>query len=328
MSKNKTPIQNENKIKLQQYLFKHKTATKTQLAEAIDVSTVTVNTLVKELVSEKCFIEGEHVQQKMGRPAALFHFNYDQHHSLDILMLEENKKLHIVANITNLAGLTIEHRRFAFSPITIDGLRNIVAEMLSHSNIITSINLSFPGKIVDDIVVSSWGDEFNGWSFKQAFSIITDLPIHIENDANLATIGYCLKQQLPLKDVVVGVYYPEHSRPGICVFSRKTLLLSQNGLAGEGKYLPHIINEPFHQEIDAEIKQLLEIICIYNVVVAPQHFVIYKPALAENTFNKLISQHDMLKKQPNKPKFHLADDFVAHTFIGLQWLATKDTIYA
>ena len=93
MSKNKTPIQNENKIKLQQYLFKHKTATKTQLAEAIDVSTVTVNTLVKELVSEKCFIEGEHVQQKMGRPAALFHFNYDQHHSLDILMLEENKKL-------------------------------------------------------------------------------------------------------------------------------------------------------------------------------------------------------------------------------------------
>ena len=62
---------------LKRILFERKTATKTELSNISNLSTVTVNSLVKVLVETGEFIEGELIQQKMGRPAVIYSFNYN-----------------------------------------------------------------------------------------------------------------------------------------------------------------------------------------------------------------------------------------------------------
>lgn len=324
-------IKEENLKKMKRFLYQCEIATKAELAEAASVSVVTSNALVKELVEGGIFLEGAQVQREMGRPATNYYFNYNHQHFLLISIQEKNRSLEIEARVVNLKGISSYEERIDFSTIALDDLAKEIESLCEKFPTVVAIGISFPGKTSENIVTSSWYDKMNGWNFKEKINDYVSLPVYIQNDANLATIGYCIEQGLPKKHLVTGIYYPEQSMPGISVFVDNLLLTGNNGLAGEAKYLPIFSGQEDTKQLDfdAYFQNLIDLIILYNGFAAPHTIVIFRSGhtLLEEQIVQQLEKTPAFIRQPNRPKIKVTDSFNVSVFKGIQWLAMKESIY-
>lgn len=331
MANNRNLIRDKNLTLLKQFLFKKGTAFKAEMSEGTGISVVTINSLVKQLVDEKILIEGDLEKQPIGRPAYIYHFNYEQQHFLLLSIQEEltdtNKKLIILGKIVNLNGDLIVEERFDFNQVELNIFIEKVQYFLELGYSIDKIALSFPGKIYNGVVLSSWYDLFDNWKFEDALSKITSIPILIQNDAHLVTVGYTILKQLSDSETIVGVFYPENSMPGITIFDKGNILEGGHNLAGEAKYLPHLINNGMPKNITDLQNSLIEIISIYNAVIAPTSFVISADSMNQDNFLKQFEKSDIISKQINKPNLLFVDNFQESLTLGLRWLATNNSTY-
>lgn len=318
---NKHVVKAANLDKIRRILFKYGSATKAKLANESDISTVTVNGLVKELVDAGEFIGGELIHPKIGRPSVHYHFNYDLEHYLFISIQETAGKLHIVAQIANMRGDVKQTRNQPMEIVKIDAVMDVVTEMLAQKLPITNIAISIPGKKIGSEIAVSWHDALNGWDLESGIGEQFGIPVRIENDANLATVGYCKEVAIPDREYVVGIYYLPMSMPGASLFHNNGIFRGQDGLAGEIRYLPQLIGHTLPRSFEESAQNLMEILCIYNSLLAPHTFVIHMEGLSQQALEKMILENDVLKEQPNKPKFHCAASFDKDVMAGLQWLA-------
>lgn len=324
-------IRQGNLATLSQLLFKQGSALKAEMATATKMSVVTINALIKELLEEGIVTEGLPVQQSLGRPALNYHFNYNQSYYL-LLSIQADltltpQKLIILAKIVNLAGEEAYAKTFDYSEVTLSRLLEIIQLTLEQPLTIAKIALALPGKVANDLVQSSYADLFNGWNIAAELKKVTDIPLSIQNDAHLLTMGSLIKQQIKATGPIVGIFYPEKSMPGITIAANGRIFEGVNGLAGEAKYLPSLIDRPVPNH-GLELKaNLLEIIAIYNAVIVPEIFLISSDSLEEAEIMETIASSPLLNKQPNKPRFQMIGDFQDTLTFGLRWLASLDTLY-
>lgn len=302
------------------------------MSKETEMSVVTINSLVKELVEEGTFIEVDSVQQQLGRPAVKYAFNYDKNHFL-LLSLQEKKshkmerELEVVSKIVNLAGLEKHEETFEFSSVAVESLIAIIQQSIQKGYSIEKIGLSIPGKIFNNTIISSWGNMLDGWNIENELRKITEIPIVIQNDAHLMTMGFCVENNLLKDNSIVGIFYPEKSMPGITIYSNGMLVEGNRGLAGEAKYLPIIIDSSAPETGQELATNLSNIISTYNVVIAPNIFVISSENIEEKLMKKTIESKSLLIRQPNEPIFYFAQDFQRSMTFGLRWLVNLNSIY-
>lgn len=332
MSEESNLIRRKNLEKLSALLFFKRKAIKAEMAKETGISVVTINSLVKELVKENIFLEGPLIQQKTGRPAVEYNFNYDKTYYLLMSIQEKkspemNRKLEVIAKIINLDGIVKVSEVIDFPDISVEALLTIIEKYLHTEYEIERIGLAIPGKIFEGVVTSSWGNVFDGWNIEQELKRMTEIPIKIQNDAHIMTMGYCVENNLLINESVVGIFYPEKSMPGITIFSNGALIEGQKGLAGEAKYLP-ILMEKTAPNTGIELaRNLSEMIAIYNAVIAPSIFVISSENVDVKILRQAIESNRNLSRQPNKPTIYFDRDFQQSITVGLRWLVTEDTIY-
>ena len=309
---------------LKRILFEKKTATKTELSNISTLSTVTVNSLVKVLVETGEFIEGELIQQKMGRPAVIYSFNYNFQKYLLLSIQEEKNKLYINTVITNMAGEITDRKLYSFENIEMQAIIEIIDEAVKENNSIAAIGISIPGQTKDEKIFVSWNEKLNGWNLKKEISSKYDIPVKVENDANLVTVGYCIKNNIYSRESVVGIYFPKDSLPGASIFWDGKIFTGKDGLAGEIKYLPDFINYRKITSADSVIEKLINTIVLFNSITAPGLFIIYAENINEDEFQKRVYDNEIIKRQPNVPVIKVADTFGKDIITGLQWLVTSD----
>lgn len=309
---------------LKRILFEKKTATKTELSNISTLSTVTVNSLVKVLVETGEFIEGELIQQKMGRPAVIYSFNYNFQKYLLLSIQEEKNKLYINTVITNMAGEITDRKLYSFENIEMQAIIEIIDEAVKENNSIAAIGISIPGQTKDEKIFVSWNEKLNGWNLKKEISSKYDIPVKVENDANLVTVGYCIKNNIYSRESVVGIYFPKDSLPGASIFWDGKIFTGKDGLAGEIKYLPDFINYRKITSVDSVIEKLINTIVLFNSITAPGLFIIYAENINEDEFQKRVYDNEIIKRQPNVPVIKVADTFGEDIITGLQWLVASD----
>ncbi|EOT29387.1 ROK family protein [Enterococcus saccharolyticus] len=331
MSKNKNLIRDKNLAVLKSFLFTKGTALKAEMAKETGISVVTINTLVKELVEKKIILEGDLVQPPLGRPAICYHFNYDQQHFLLLSIQEKKAAIHrtleIVGKIVNLAGEIKYEKNIDFTEISLDFFLDTLNHFVQLDIAFTKIGLSFPGKIYHGVVLSSWESLFDQWEFEKAWAKQSTIPLLIQNDTHLLTVGTSIQQKLSKTETIVGIFYPENSMPGITIYANGSLIEGGHNLAGEAKFLPHLIDSPTPETPKELTTNLLEILAIYNAVIAPDRFVISADSVTETTIQQAVEQSVILDKQINQPQLLFVDDFQTALTYGLRWLVTTDSIY-
>ena len=309
---------------LKKILFEKKTATKTELSNISNLSTVTVNSLVRNLVETGEFIEVELIRQKMGRPAVTYSFNYNFQKYLLLSIQEEKNKLYINTVITNIAGEITDRKLYSFENIEMQAIIEIIDEAVKGNNSIAAIGISIPGQTKDEKIFVSWNEKLNGWNLKKEISSKYDIPVKVENDANLVTVGYCIKNNIYSRESVVGIYFPKDSLPGASIFWDGKIFTGKDGLAGEIKYLPEFINYRKITSADSVIEKLINTIVLFNSITAPGLFIIYAENINEDEFQKRVYDNEIIKRQPNVPVIKVADTFGEDIITGLQWLVASD----
>lgn len=114
-----------------------------------------------------------------------------------------------MVKITNMLREIKQEKTYALEDAEIPSFIAIVEEMIQLEGGIESIGISIPGKAKEEVVVVSSYDKLNGWKLKKEIQKKWDIAVHVENDANLATIGYSMTNNIPQSECVVGIYYPE-----------------------------------------------------------------------------------------------------------------------
>ena len=310
---------------LKSILFEKKTATKTELSNISNLSTVTVNSLVKDLVETGEFIEGEPIQQKMGRPAVIYSFNYNFQKYLLLSIQEEKNKLYINTVITNMAGEIKGEKLHSFDNIELAAIISIIDEETEKNKNIAAIGISIPGQTRNEEIFVSWNEKLNGWNLKKEINLKYDIPVKIENDANLVTVGYCIKNNIHSRESVTGIYFPKNSLPGASIFWNGKIFTGKDGLAGEIKYLPDFINRKQITSTDETVEKLINTIVLFNSIVAPYLFIIYAEDINENEFQEKVFRNEIIKQQPNMPVIKVSDTFGEDIITGLQWLVSSDS---
>ncbi|WP_077601422.1 ROK family protein [Oceanobacillus sojae] len=330
MSEESNLIRRENSKLLRALLFRERKAIKAEMVKETGLSVVTINSLVKELVQENILLENASVQQKTGRPAAEYIFNYDKSYYLLISIQEKKsherkRRLEIIVKIVNLGGVEIVSEVLEFSN-NMEDLLGVIEKYIHREYEIERIGLALPGKIFEGVITSSWGSVFDCWNIEEELKKITDIPIKIQNDAHIMTMGFCAEHNLT-DGSVVGIFYPEKSMPGVTILSNGVLIEGQKGLAGETKYLPMLMDKAA-PDTDIELaSNLSEIVAIYNAVIAPDIFVISSENIDEKIIRKQIETNTYLSRQPNNPVIYFDRNFQQSMTAGLRWLVTKDSIY-
>lgn len=332
MSQNKNLIREKNMRAIKQMMREKGTAYKAEIAAETGLSVVTVNALVAQLVEAKVLIEGDLMPQTVGRPAIAYHFNEEQQYFL-LLSIQEKltpnyRQLMIHGQIVNLAGDIKYTQTTEFSEVTMPFFLACVQPFLSAGFEIAKIGVSIPGKIYQGVILSSWENLLNQWHLQDALSAFASVPVVIQNDAHLVTIGYTVREKRSKEETIVGIFYPENSMPGITIYAKGTLIEGNMNLAGEAKFLPHLMEEIFPLTNEKLIGNLVEIFTIYNAVIAPNNFVISADSVTETAIRNKIAQSTLLAMQVNQPQFLFVDQFTACLYTGLLWLVLKDSDYA
>lgn len=327
MIRNKNIIRSQNMAEVIKFLYNQKKAVATEISEATNISTVTVHSIIKKLLNKGIVIEGESVQKSIGRPALTYEFNFDFLTSLHLYVLQKRDahELQIVGEVVNLAGQAKEHVIIDFTEYTLGNFLDIFNRIYQKFKEVDNIGIMLPGKVHEGIIVSSWYDKFNGWELEKSIREIVDKPLIIQNDSHIFTVGYCAANDIPVSEMVIGIYYPKNSNPGITIYSNEHLIEGQHSLAGEGKFFPDFTVKGDAQTPEEIVSYLNNILPFYNVALAPHRIVLTANYKLSDEMLKQIFENTIYQKQLNKPRFEFTDEFHSMCRLGLQKLIYNDT---
>lgn len=321
----KNIIRQANIDKVTSALFKHEKMFASEIVETTKISMVTVNSLLKELVDKELLFENPNVQRDIGRPAAQYDFNYDYAHSLLLTFREVDHKLLVDTNVIDLKGKSLLHETEAFSDISPANFQLLVAAKIKGKEKVQSIAVLLPGKISDGVVTSSWFGLMDGWNLKELLGEITDIDCYFQNDAHALTVGYCIVNQIPLTETIVGIYYPQDTMPGATILANSQLLEGHDSLAGEVKFLPNFLDEGSPKNLTEYCHNLNNLIATYNAIIAPDRFVLSIDSKIRPQVIKEIASNNYLPQQLNAPIIHYTDNIEQCIIFGLHWLIYKDS---
>ena len=318
----------ESKLnKIREILLEKDVMTKHGISEILQVSRVTTNSLIDELLESGEVQEAGKVDVTYGRPSVLYKINAEIFQFLLLSFCERNQELILSVKLIDGKRNLISEHKDIFQDFRLENLLQFPKKILKDPKNLKSIAISIPGKTIKGVVAVSWWDKFNGWDIVGAFENEFDVPTFVENDANLATIGFAKKLNLSSEKGIVGVHYPYGSRPGASIFYKNLLISGKGSLAGEVKYLPIFNMDKHNYTFDEEVNLLVEILILYTILIAPNYLLIHKSNLKQEHLQ--LSLNEQLDKTgiPVSSKVFVSEEFEVHNFEGLIWLAQQGVEY-
>lgn len=281
-------IKDENLKVLRDVLRSEREATKPQLAEKTGLSVVTIQSLIKTLLENGEAFEGEIIQSGLGRPALTYRYNERARLALVIYMYEKNRADTAVCRVCDLYGKNVEKIEQSISEIGPESYDVMIEEMMRKYPAIEVIILGLPVVESGGIILASDYPKLLNVDLAGYLKKKFRCEVLIENDVNVAVFGYAMQKDERKTGCIAGIYMPVKYPPGAGICLEGKVLSGRNGLTGEIKFLPPLIdwlNFSYEKEAveDYLIHAMKALFCLYN----PDKFVLYSEIMDENLLNKL-----------------------------------------
>ncbi len=308
MAASSEKLKQVNKQSIKDYFYEVKFSNKNQLAQATGISKTTCTTLIKELMEEGFLKQTENNESTGGRPSKGYELNKDFYH-VCLIMIQNGQLPKIQFEIKNLWGESIEKYEEEVKGSCIEHLQKNLSKLISEVAKISYIALSIPGVInaKDDIL------SCDIWEFenKNMHDILDqyEIPFIIENDVNLAVVGYHT-----IEESVVFLYQPGSMYSGCGIMLDHQLYRGSTLFAGEVGYLngcAFVEPEDFDVAQMTIIEQLTALICVLN----PQKIVIQSSYDLEK--QKLINALEANIQKIHIPEIEMTSDIELYISKGL-----------
>ena len=255
-----------------------------------------------------------------GRKSKLYQLKENHIHIGTIILSHAFSQYRIRANSFNLRGHSIYEQVLVSPTGTLDEIYNVVKKLITSDPLIEVLVLSFPGIIGEkgEIIYSDF-EHITHENLLTSLSSLTTIPIILENDVNVASLGY--RSVHPEFKTLALLYQPDTDFAGSGIIINKRLHRGRNGFAGEVGYLMNGYKPANRKSRSNDFKFLLlnQITALISVI-APDAIAYYCPSLQESI--KICDTHIPQDFQPSLERLTEIDTFI---LIGVQTIG-KDKI--
>lgn len=239
-------------------------ATRQQLAEATGLSTVTVATILDQLVSQDEAHEGPLVPSAGGRPAQVYRFHPGHSHSVLVFTRELAGADRLFVRVVDLYGRPVAGHDQALGDRWPEALESTLDRVWETQPRIRALGFALPGTARDGVITSSDYPGLVGFPLVEHFRNRYRVPVCLENDVNAAAMGFARRHGT--KGTLVYLYFPEKYPPGAGMVIDGRLHRGRSGWAGEVAHLPLDIGwtDPEPRSREAAIRVLASVAAVLN----------------------------------------------------------------
>lgn len=299
-------------------------ATKQELAETTGLSVMTVGTILSQLTATGEAYEAELLASGGGRPARSFCFNAEYAHSLILYAPHTGQPQHLIlVRVVNLLGECVAGEGFCLDEIRLESFEPAVERMRKRYPTIRSIGFGLPGLEYDKKIQLNDHPALVDTAFTAHYQGKYGMPVQLENDANLAVMGYCNAH--PLEDTVAYLYFPARYGPGAGLMIGGRLHAGVTRFAGELEALPLGIDWRTldHGEFDAFCTAISSVVLCLGCILNPARIVLAGEGLTESHLQTIEARCKAALDALFVPRLCLSQNFNADFEAGLRLTALQ-----
>lgn len=323
---NRTQMKEINKNILRQVLKERRKATKPELSAFTELSVVTVNALISEMVVTSEVIEGDEIPSNGGRPSMQYVYNGNYKKAILIYGHEENNQNLFHMLIINLFGECIDHKKEYYANVVTDSFDNWIETAFETHENICAIVFGLPGAEENGVIYVHDYPGIVGDKFLSYYQEKYRVPVLYENDINAAVCGFHSRQKPESVQTVVGLYFPRVYGPGAGVVIKGEIYKGCKNFAGEVSWIPlhPSWNEVNYDHPEEVVLLLSQIAVVYSCVLAPERMVFYGDFLTEEILEKLLVQVQKLLQGNFLPCIQFEKDVEKDFECGLTQIALHE----
>ena len=313
-----TDLKTNNIHQIRQCFYNGKVITKNELAKQTKLSLAATTNILKYLLErQEIYLAGE-AKSTGGRKSKQYVLNKDYYHLLRIILKKEALGCCFMVNIVDLLGNVKLEKKIIKKKEIVNDILEIITSFLRKDNKIEVLALSIPGVCQDGKIDICDFDELVNIDLFALINERFDLEVIIENDVNIASIGFA--DHYPKIENIVLMYQPKIKYIGCGILIDRHLCKGATNFAGELSYLPFISHYQQDRMLESDphgllLKQLATICCVINPEIV---------GICSDVF-EIFDSSELIKYVPRKhcPKIINIDNLDELIFAGLYHLAIE-----
>lgn len=309
--------------KVKDYFIENKYAMKSEIANSTKLSHATITNILKELLEMKYIEQVEDCESTGGRKAKRYKI-CGEYMLFGLLHLSvENGNVVAMCQVRNLDWQVVDSIEYGFMKLDIERLISIINDLKEKNNF-QYLAISIPAVVDHGKVTSSDIEGLENMDIKLQLETSCQVHVMIENDVNIAMLGYIHMHQIESQSVAL-VYQPDNHYSGCGLYINGSILYGATNFAGELAYLPGKSLEEQEILLDKDpvsllVPQVTSIIAICN----PSLIILYVPCIENSVFLEKISH--CIPTQ-HLPKFTFINSMETYVFEGLSCLCIENSRY-
>ena len=318
-------IKEHNLNLVRQQLYEAQCATRQQLSALTGISNVTMGSLLTQLLETGEALETEKLPSAGGRPAAVYSYNACREYALLLSVVFAQTEYRFRGVLTDLYGRPVwEEER----PIAYLNHRETLDYLLYLTQIkrpVGAVGIGLPGIGFGEYLRKGRSAEYLSLTALEEFQQKSGIPLRVENDVNLAAMGYAKLRQLGKEGGLVYLYLMKGIYGGSAIYLDGKLHLGKGRFAGELLPMPYGTDWSRMKAEPAEALEeaLFTTLLPYLTILAPHHVVIASDYIREEHLQRVARRLSALLEAQNCPQFSLAEDFRQDYQKGLEQLALE-----
>jgi len=287
-------------------------ATKHQIAAATGISTVTVGSILQDLMAANEVFPAGFAASSGGRPAQIFRFNENHAHALVLFTHEQSGLDMLYLRVVNLCGACLHQEDTPLDAIDLHTFEPHIDAALEAYPSIQAIGFGLPGVVLDGSFQSGDYPGLVGADLLPHYAARYGLPVIFENDVNAASVGYGKHAQIDSPAALVYFYFPQKYRPGAGITIDGALYRGLNTYAGEIGGLPSGVDwlDPALYADAVQVSDAIARLVTMTSSLLNPHSVVLAGAFLTEAHLATIQRHCAAQLSPNAvPPIHLARDF-------------------
>lgn len=253
--------------KIRKCFYQGKVWTKNELAKATHLSLASTTNILQELLkNEEIFFIGEN-DSTGGRKSKQYVLNKDYHHILKVILKRQEDCYEFICQDVNLLNQIIMTQSLSSLQGTKEELMILLKDILNKDKRIKMMSLSIPGVCYQGKIGVCDFEQFENFDFKKSIQTFYQHQMILENDVNIASIGFSC--HYPKCSHMILVYQPLVEYIGCGIIINGKLYNGFTHFAGELRFLPFYtpqMQDEMLKKNPAELleKQLSTLCCVLN----------------------------------------------------------------
>lgn len=273
-------LKTENTEKIRRCFYDCRIWTKNALSRQTGISLSGTTNVLQELLEKKEIVQIDDACSTGGRKSKQYLLNRDHCHIAKLILKKTEHAYIFIITVTDLFSKVIDEKEKKTDKGTFNDLRDCL-KIIAAEKDIGVLTISIPGVSQNGVIQTCDFYELEGKNIGELIREYTDVPYVIENDVNVAVIGF--KEQYPSCKNMALLYQPACDYFGCGILIDGKLYNGYSHSAGELRYLPDLSEEEQLKKLKEDPKGLLEDrIRILQAVLDPEFIGWYSDVIKED----------------------------------------------